>query len=244
MPDSHLVALSGGKDSTAMALLLAEREPRPYKYVCTPTGDEFPDMLAHWAMLERRLGAEILRLQHTSLDDLVERQHAIPNWRQRWCTRMLKLEPYEKVLVALAQLGPVTSYVGLRADEPERPGGLWSEIPGVTHRKPLREWGMDEAAVWKALDERGICIPKRTDCRKCFFQTLGEWYDFWRRDPEGWAKGEAQEDATGYTWRSPGRDSWPASMRDLRREFESGRVPKGWGQGDLLRGATCRACSL
>jgi 3'-phosphoadenosine 5'-phosphosulfate sulfotransferase (PAPS reductase)/FAD synthetase len=168
MSDTHLVALSGGKDSTCMALLLAEREPRPYKYVCTPTGDEYPELLAHWAALERRLGAEILRLQHTSLDALVERQQAIPNWRQRWCTRMLKLEPYERVLVTLARLGPVTSYVGLRADEP----------------------------------------------------------------------------ATGHTWRSPGRDSWPASMRELRAEFERGRIPKGWGQGDLMRSATCRVCSL
>jgi PP-loop superfamily ATP-utilizing enzyme len=244
MSDTHLVALSGGKDSTCMALLLAEREPRPYKYVCTPTGDEYPELLAHWAALERRLGAEILRLQHTSLDALVERQQAIPNWRQRWCTRMLKLEPYERVLVTLARLGPVTSYVGLRADEPDRPGGIFADMPGVSHRKPLREWGMSESDVWAALAERGVSIPERTDCRKCFFQTLAEWYEFWRRDPEGWARGEAQEAATGHTWRSPGRDSWPASMRELRAEFERGRIPKGWGQGDLMRSATCRVCSL
>lgn len=36
----HVVALSGGKDSTALALRLAETEPRDYTYVCTPTGDE------------------------------------------------------------------------------------------------------------------------------------------------------------------------------------------------------------
>lgn len=41
----HVVALSGGHDSTAMAFLLNELEPRPYNYVCTPTGDELPPML-------------------------------------------------------------------------------------------------------------------------------------------------------------------------------------------------------
>ena len=41
----HVVALSGGKDSTAMALELAEREPRDYVYVCTPTGNE-PEAIA------------------------------------------------------------------------------------------------------------------------------------------------------------------------------------------------------
>lgn len=38
MTTLHVVALSGGKDSTAMALRLAEVEPREYTYVCTPTG--------------------------------------------------------------------------------------------------------------------------------------------------------------------------------------------------------------
>jgi tRNA(Ile)-lysidine synthase TilS/MesJ len=38
----HIVALSGGHDSTALSILLKETEPRPYNYVCTPTGDELP----------------------------------------------------------------------------------------------------------------------------------------------------------------------------------------------------------
>src|SRR5262245_37676527 len=53
---THVVALSGGKDSTAVALRLAEIEPREYVYLCTPTGDELPAMLAHWAQLEVLLG--------------------------------------------------------------------------------------------------------------------------------------------------------------------------------------------
>lgn len=36
----HIVGLSGGKDSTAMALWLAENQPRDYEYICTPTGEE------------------------------------------------------------------------------------------------------------------------------------------------------------------------------------------------------------
>jgi PP-loop superfamily ATP-utilizing enzyme len=244
MASRHLVALSGGKDSTAMSLLLKEREPREYTYVCTPTGDEFPDMVAHWDHLEVLLGSEIIRLQVDTLDGLIEKQNARPNWRQRWCTRILKLEPFEKVLVALSQQGPVTSYVGLRADEPDRPGGVFADMPGVTHRKPLREWGMGEADVWAELERFGVQIPKRTDCRRCFFQRLPEWYDFFLSDRAGWMEAEAQEEATGHTFRSPGRDSWPAALKDLRREFEGGRVPKGWGQGDLLKAAQCRVCSL
>lgn len=116
----HVVALSGGKDSTAMALRLAEVEPRDYIYVCTPTGDELPEMFAHWRKLSKLLGKPLLPITaDTTLQGLIERQKALPNWRQRWCTRMLKIEPYEAWLVKNA---PAISYVGLRADEESRGG--------------------------------------------------------------------------------------------------------------------------
>ena len=42
----HIVALSGGKDSTALALHLRTIEPdTDFTYACTPTGDELPDMI-------------------------------------------------------------------------------------------------------------------------------------------------------------------------------------------------------
>ena len=63
MEPLHVVALSGGKDSTCLAMALAEREPRDYTYVCTPTGDELPDMLTHWWKLEGILGKPILRIE-------------------------------------------------------------------------------------------------------------------------------------------------------------------------------------
>ena len=84
----HVVALSGGKDSTAMALRLAEIEPRDYIYVCTPTGDEPPAMFEHWRKLGDLLGAPILPIMADTLINLIKRQNALPNWRQRWCTRL------------------------------------------------------------------------------------------------------------------------------------------------------------
>lgn len=46
----EISALSGGKDSTAMALAQAYFEPRKRRYAITPTGDELPEMVAHWAL--------------------------------------------------------------------------------------------------------------------------------------------------------------------------------------------------
>lgn len=54
----HVVGLSGGKDSTALALWLVENEPRDYEFICNTTGDELPEMVEHWAKLEQMLGKE------------------------------------------------------------------------------------------------------------------------------------------------------------------------------------------
>jgi 3'-phosphoadenosine 5'-phosphosulfate sulfotransferase (PAPS reductase)/FAD synthetase len=240
---NHVVALSGGKDSTAMALELGRREPRDYIYVCTPTGRELPEMEAHWQKLEKLLGQPLLRLGGpTVLDDLIVKQNALPNWRQRWCTRIVKIDAYAAFMRTLTESGPVVAYVGLRADEATREGVTYGFIPGVVTRWPLREWGWSLRDVRGFLEKQDIRIPKRTDCDYCFFQRLIEWWELWNEHPQRFAEAELHEARTGYTFRSPGRDTWPAALKDLRVEFESGRIPKD--TRSALKEAQCRVCSL
>jgi len=136
----HLVALSGGHDSTIMAFMLKEREPRPYNYVCTPTGNELPAMFEFWRWLgsDNALGRRLVPIMNGTLESVIADQKMIPNSRARFCTRILKIEPFRQVLKGQAALGPVVSYVGLRADEPGRAGGAYDDIEGVTMRFPLR----------------------------------------------------------------------------------------------------------
>jgi len=223
-----------------MALRLMEVEPRDYTYVCTPTGDEPPEMFEHWLKLGKILGKAIQPIMGGTLSGLIVKQNALPNWRQRWCTRKLKIEPYA---AWLAQQGPCVSYVGLRADEPEREGGDYASIPGVVMKFPMRDWGWDLQDVMQYLKDREISIPKRTDCLKCFFQRLIEWYEYWKDHPESWAEGEKLEALTGHTFRSPGRDTWPASMAGLRARFEAGDIPKETRK-DALAELKCRVCRL
>ena len=100
---THIVGVSGGKDSTALALLLAEREPRDYTYLITPTGNELPEMEAHWAHLEILLGKPLTRVTNRTLDAWIDEFNALPNHRQRWCTRLLKIEPTIAFVRALAR---------------------------------------------------------------------------------------------------------------------------------------------
>jgi len=219
-----IVALSGGKDSVAMALALKEKEPwRKYEYVYTPTGWELPEMDEHFNKLRALLG-EIVPLPTHSMDELIQIQRALPNWRMRWCTRKIKIEPFERFI---RSIGECTVYVGIRADETgDREGVDYDRIEGVTRRFPMDEWGWTIQDVLSFLDCRGIIIPERTDCDACFFQTLYEWWLFWKRHPERWMLREGLEKQMGHTFRSESRDTWPTSMLGLRMAFESGEVPK------------------
>jgi 3'-phosphoadenosine 5'-phosphosulfate sulfotransferase (PAPS reductase)/FAD synthetase len=243
----HVVGLSGGKDSTALALALLDREPREYAYVCTPTGDELPEMEAHWNRLAELLGQPLVRLSSgKTLNSLIEKYGALPNWRQRWCTRELKIEPYRKWLTEQARTRDVVSYIGLRADEEDREGVNYANELDLFARKivsrfPLREWGWGLAEVWDYLDERGVAIPARTDCGKCYAQQLIQWRDLLFKHPDRYAEAEKQEADTGHTFRSPGRDTWPAALKDLRKEFERGRPLR---ERKDERGKVCRVCSL
>jgi 3'-phosphoadenosine 5'-phosphosulfate sulfotransferase (PAPS reductase)/FAD synthetase len=231
----HVVGLSGGKDSTALALRLAEIEPRDYEYICNATGNELPELFDHLKKMEDILGKPIKRVgYHKDLYGLIDEAKMLPNFRARFCTRVLKIEPtieYFETLPAGSVL-----YVGLRADEEERKG-LYGE--DIVVRFPMREWGWGVGDVWKYLDQRGICIPKRTDCAVCPYQRLGEWHDLWKNYPEEYEKGAAVERKYGHTFRSAGRDTWPASLDELAKEFERGRPIR-----QFKRAETCRVCSL
>lgn len=233
----HIGAISGGKDSVAMAILLKETHPDiPFEWVCTPTGNELPAWFAHMRKLRGIIGP-IMPIPAPMLVDRIKHWNALPNWRQRWCTREIKIEPFAAFLM---QIAPAKFYVGLRADEEKREGGDYREVPGVEQVFPLRDANMGLQDVLDLLMVRQIIIPRRTDCAWCFFQRLIEWYELWRDHLDIYLEGEAWEAATGHTFRSPGRDTQPTSLIDLRAKFETGWIPRD--TRDPVSDLKCRVC--
>lgn len=221
---THIVALSGGKDSTAMALRLREMHPDiPYRFIITPTGNELPTMDAHWARLEALLGAPIERVKNRTLEDFMAAQEFLPSTRARWCTRLVKILPVLEFYSKLPA-GSV-AYVGLRADEEGR-DGIYGET--VKQVFPMREWGWNLADVNAYLKHRGVKIPIRTDCAFCPFQGADDWYQLWRDWPDIYARAEAWERRIGHTFRSPTakHGTWAASLEDMRLQFESGKLTR------------------
>lgn len=223
-----------------MALRLAESEPLDYDYVFTPTGEEPEEMIDHWLRLGKLLGKRLTPLTTgRSLDGLVKIQKALPNWRMRWCTRMLKIEPFERHILLNI---PCTVYVGVRADEVDtREGVEWGSILGVTRDYPFQRWNWGLGDVLNYLRCRGVTIPDRTDCENCFFQTLYEWWVLWKFKPQRYWKYAAWEEFTGHTLRSEQRDTHPAALKDLAREFSDGYVPKKRTMKD--RPMMCSVCA-
>lgn len=228
-----------------MALRLREINPDvDYTYVCTPTGDELPEMFAHWRLLGELLGKRLTPICHPKgLKGIIRQERMLPNFRARFCTRILKIEPYR---AWLAENTPCVSYVGLRADEEGRAGGAYSDIEGVEMRFPLREWGWKLEQVLGYLADRGIKIPYRTDCARCYHQRIGEWWSLWKDWPDLWADAERDEAEMDATYRTPGRDTWPTALADLRKAFEAGRLPKTVKEtsNGLRDVGACRVCTL
>lgn len=175
------VAMSGGIDSTALALALPDAA-----CLFTDTGDEFDEVLAHIERFEAVTGREVIRIQGRveggafipdTLPAYIERHKFFPNHRARYCTRMFKIEPMNWYL---QQHTPARLCIGLRADEPEdlRVGNL-TEMPGLEIAYPMREWGWTRREAVLTCMEYDL-LPRyapymaRGGCKGCFYKRRSE----------------------------------------------------------------------
>ncbi len=204
----HILSLSGGKDSTALALYMRDKVPE-MEYVFCDTEKELKETYDYLDKLEVYLGKRIVRLKHDGMgfDDLLKIKNGfLPSPQVRWCTEYLKIKPYEKYVGE----DPVTSYIGIRADEPHRKGYI-STKPNIVARFPFIEDGLVYADIIQILEKSGLGLPEyykwrsRSGCFFCFFQQRREWIGLLETHPELFEeakKYEKQDPETGdrYTW--------------------------------------------
>lgn len=173
----HILSLSGGKDSSALAIYMRDRVPE-MEYVFHDTQKELPETYEYLERLEAILGKPIRRSTANMGFDhwLTVFGGMIPSPRRRWCTRYLKLIPFEQYVGD----DPVINYVGLRADE-EREGYI-SHKPNIKAVYPFREDGLVLNDIIRILKDSGLGMPtfmdwgrSRSGCFFCFFQQKIEW---------------------------------------------------------------------
>lgn len=185
-PIRHILCMSGGKDSTALALFMRDRVPQ-MEYVFTDTGKELEETYSYLNRVEAHLGKPIIRL-----NDKAGFKHwldvfsgYLPNPNMRWCTKLLKLVPFENYVGE----GQVISYVGIRADEDRE--GYISTKPNIKAVFPFKDHGIDYQGVMTILEESGIGMPpylkwgrSHSGCFFCFFQRPIEWVRLLENHPD------------------------------------------------------------
>jgi len=172
----HILGISGGKDSAALAIYLKDKVPDMEYFFCD-TQKELPETYDFLVKLEGFLQKPIARLNPKQGFDhwLKVFNGYLPSSRMRWCTRQLKLKPLE----AWAGEDDVVSYVAIRADEDRE--GYVSTKPNIRPVFPFKENGVVKEDVFRILEESGVGLPDyykwrtRSGCYFCFFQRTIEW---------------------------------------------------------------------
>jgi 3'-phosphoadenosine 5'-phosphosulfate sulfotransferase (PAPS reductase)/FAD synthetase len=256
-PVRHILSLSGGKDSSALAVYMRDRVP-DMEYVFCDTQKELPETYAFLGNLEAFLAKPIVRLNAEAGFDhwLQVFGNYLPSPRMRWCTRQLKLKPFEKYVGD----DPVVSYIGIRADEDRE--GYISTKPNIKARFPFKEDGIGHAEVLRILQEAGLGLPdyyswrSRSGCYFCFFQRKGEWAGLLENHPDLFEKAKAYEKIdpeTGkrYTWQQgeslsdleqPQRLAQITSQDRYRLAVREGRLLDQFDDEDDER--PCMICDL
>lgn len=204
--ERHILALSGGKDSAALAVYMRERHPEiELEYVFTDSGCELPETYEYLDRIRAVLNINITVISSEKGWDnywkLAKVKHTkygshtyLPSPKNRWCTELLKLKPYDSWLERNYPGEIIHSYVGLRADEKrERKGFIAPKTKMVPHF-PFIEDGLIYEDIKKLLLESGLGFPdyyewrNRSGCYFCFYQTKKEWLGLYEHHPELYRK--------------------------------------------------------
>lgn len=203
----HILCVSGGKDSAALAIYMRERVPN-LEYVFMDTEKELDETYEYLARLEAFLGKPITTIRHDGLGFdhwLLVFGNYLPSARMRWCTKYLKIYPFERYVGD----SPAINYVGLRADEDRE--GLLSSKPNIRSAFPFKDAGLCYSDIVQILEESGVGLPShyswrsRSGCYFCFFQQKIEWVGLLENHPDLFEKAIAYEEVdqeTGrrFTW--------------------------------------------
>lgn len=239
--ERHILGISGGRDSAALAVYMRQNHPDiDMEYFFTDTGKELPEVYDFLNRLEGFLGKRINRLNPDRDFDfwLAEYGHFLPSAKTRWCTRQLKLRPLNLWLRDDLDKGVVVhSYVAIRADEPNR-SGYKSQHPNMKVRFPLREAGIDKAGVVDLLKDTDIGEPEyyrwrsRSGCTFCFFQQKIEWVRLMEEHPKAFEEARAyektaEEHGSPFTW-SDGESlddlAKPERVEAIKADYEKRRA--------------------
>lgn len=184
---NQVISFSGGKDSTALLLLMLEKGISVHSAVAFDGGWEFPDMLGHWAEVEKKTGIKVTILRHEHDFDYWMYDHPVrkrisgskygdvyrvgngwPSSSRRWCTSIKK----NVIRKYLQKCKPYILNIGIALDEQKR------ARPNNQVSYPLIEWGITEERALEICRSYGFTwhglydVFPRSSCYCCPLQPL------------------------------------------------------------------------
>ncbi|MBT2759930.1 phosphoadenosine phosphosulfate reductase family protein [Paenibacillus sp. ISL-20] len=199
----HICGISGGKDSSALAIHIKNTRPDIFEKLelfFTDTGSELPEVYEYLDKMEEYLGKKVLRIKadinskhkfivvdgeddFNPFDEILSKYNGyLPSPRVRWCTRIMKIETME----AWVGSDYCISYVGIRADEPMRDGYKSkgknkNDNKNIVSVFPYREDNLSLSDIYRILENSEMGLPNyykwrtRSGCYFCFYQRMVEW---------------------------------------------------------------------
>ena len=149
----HVMGISGGKDSAALAIYLYNKYPQiDMEYYFCDTGKELEETYTLIKNIEIYLGKTVTKLEAAEKSHEDPFDHFLklyggylPSSSSRWCTKKLKLDPFESFVGD----DPVISYVGIRGDEDRE--GYISKKTNIQSIFPFRKNIWSEDVIAKVL---------------------------------------------------------------------------------------------
>lgn len=200
MKEKHIVSFSGGKDSTAMLLIMLEKNYKIDEIVFIDTGMEFPEMYDHIAKVGRMVNRKItilkadksfeyMMLEHKKRNGIIG--YAWPSMQNRWCTSYLKKDVVRRYLRQYQKQGfTIVEYHGIAADESDRA----NKNKEKNVKYPLIELGITEKQALEYCYSRGLTWKglykqfKRVSCWCCTLQRISELKALYKWHPRLWNK--------------------------------------------------------
>lgn len=248
----HIVSFSGGKDSTALGIYLLEKYPQlNLEFLFCDTGAELKETYEYIDRFEAIFGVKVKRLNaldnlgirvkgdRTPFDAYLNEYYGgfLPSPQARWCTRMLKIVPFEKEIGS----DRAYSYIGIRADEnrlgyqqQQKPVAI-SDAPNILPVYPFKDDGIGLEDVKCILEDSGLGMPSyyewrsRSGCYFCFYQQIGEWQGLKEKHPVLFAKAKSYEkndNGRKYSWVA-GRTLADIEKMDKRYDTPNGEEMDG-----------------
>ncbi len=210
----HILSLSGGKDSTALAFFMRENMPEIFEkleLVFYDTGCDLPETYDYLNKIEVFLNKEITKVKpEKSFDHIFHTSFLIPAPHRRYCTIELKVKPsWQFIYKRIKNTGEgiFNFYIGIRADEAWRKGispKTDKEKELINPKYPFVEQNITKQDVEKILTDNGIFYPdyykwrERNGCYFCFYQKPIDWINLYEHHPDLYKKAMYYEE-TGRT---------------------------------------------